>query len=77
VRWLVDECIDAALVAHLRRSNHDVVYVAEIAPAAGDVRAYLVIIARDAKRVLELLRKSGEERRREARAASGILKSGG
>lgn len=32
----------------------------------GGVRAYLVIIERDARRVLELLRKAGEGKRREA-----------
>jgi predicted nuclease of predicted toxin-antitoxin system len=36
VRWLVDECLDAALVRHLRDLGHDVVYMAEIAPAAND-----------------------------------------
>jgi len=36
VRWLADECIDAALVVRLRAGGHDVVYMAEIAPAATD-----------------------------------------
>ena len=36
MRWLADECIDAALVVHLRAAGHDVVYMAEIAPAASD-----------------------------------------
>jgi predicted nuclease of predicted toxin-antitoxin system len=36
VRWLADECIDAALVKHLRERGHDVVYMAEIARAADD-----------------------------------------
>jgi predicted nuclease of predicted toxin-antitoxin system len=36
VRWLADECIDAALVLHLRRSGHDVLYIAEIAPTVND-----------------------------------------
>jgi len=36
VRWLADECIDAALVAHLRGAGHDVAYMAEIARAADD-----------------------------------------
>ncbi|MGH6683883.1 MAG: DUF5615 family PIN-like protein [Pseudolabrys sp.] len=36
MRWLVDECIDAALVVYLRGAGHDVVYMAEIAPAASD-----------------------------------------
>jgi predicted nuclease of predicted toxin-antitoxin system len=36
VRWLVDECVDAGLVSHLRSTGHDVVYMAETAPRAGD-----------------------------------------
>jgi hypothetical protein len=32
MRWLVDECVDAALVARLRAAGHDIVYMAEIAP---------------------------------------------
>ena len=36
MRWLVDECLDAALVRHLRELGHDVVYMAETAPAASD-----------------------------------------
>jgi predicted nuclease of predicted toxin-antitoxin system len=36
VRWLADECVDASLVARLRAAGHDVVYVAEIAPATSD-----------------------------------------
>jgi len=36
VRWLADECIDAGLVAYLRRSGHDVLYMAETAPASND-----------------------------------------
>jgi predicted nuclease of predicted toxin-antitoxin system len=34
--WLLDECVDAALVEWLRRSGYDVVYVADIAPRATD-----------------------------------------
>jgi predicted nuclease of predicted toxin-antitoxin system len=37
MRWLVDECISASLVAQLRKAGHDVVYVAEFAPATDDV----------------------------------------
>jgi predicted nuclease of predicted toxin-antitoxin system len=37
VRWLADECVDAGLVSHLRAAGHDVVYMAEIAPAISDV----------------------------------------
>jgi predicted nuclease of predicted toxin-antitoxin system len=36
VRWLADECIDAGLVAHLRHSGHDILYIAELSPAAND-----------------------------------------
>ena len=36
MRWLVDECVDAGLVARLRASGHDVVYMAEVLPAASD-----------------------------------------
>ncbi len=36
MRWLVDECVDAGLVSRLRATGHDVVYMAEIAPAASD-----------------------------------------
>jgi predicted nuclease of predicted toxin-antitoxin system len=37
VRWLVDECVDAALVAWLRSAGHDIVYMAEVAAAASDL----------------------------------------
>jgi predicted nuclease of predicted toxin-antitoxin system len=37
VRWLVDECVDAELVSHLRAAGHDVVYVAEVASGVSDV----------------------------------------
>lgn len=36
MRLLVDECVDAGLVSHLRTAGHDVVYMAEVAPAAND-----------------------------------------
>jgi predicted nuclease of predicted toxin-antitoxin system len=37
VRWLIDECVDAALVALLRESGHDAVYMSDVAPRATDV----------------------------------------
>lgn len=37
MRWLVDECVDAALIASLRASEHDVVFVGNIEPAADDL----------------------------------------
>lgn len=36
MRWLADECIDAALVGRLRGVGHDVLYMAEIASGAAD-----------------------------------------
>jgi predicted nuclease of predicted toxin-antitoxin system len=39
VRWLADECVDAALVAHLRAAGHDVVYVAERTSGMTDAEA--------------------------------------
>ena len=36
MRWLADECVDAGLVARLRVAGHDVLYMAEIAPAESD-----------------------------------------
>jgi predicted nuclease of predicted toxin-antitoxin system len=39
VRWLADECVDAALVARLRDAGHDVSYIAEIASGVTDTEA--------------------------------------
>jgi predicted nuclease of predicted toxin-antitoxin system len=41
VRWLVDECIDAGLVSHLRAAGHDVHYMAEIDPSVSDTIAMM------------------------------------
>jgi predicted nuclease of predicted toxin-antitoxin system len=38
MRWLVDECVDAALVELLRQAGHDVVAVSYIAPRATDLQ---------------------------------------
>jgi predicted nuclease of predicted toxin-antitoxin system len=36
VRWLLDECVDAALVTQLRELGHDVAYMSDVAPRATD-----------------------------------------
>ncbi|MEQ1863439.1 MAG: DUF5615 family PIN-like protein [Micropepsaceae bacterium] len=36
MRWLIDECADAALARLLRRLGHDVVYMSEVDPRAKD-----------------------------------------
>jgi predicted nuclease of predicted toxin-antitoxin system len=50
VRWLADECVDASLVTWLRSAGHDVVYMAEVAPAASDAE-----VARRAEQESRLL----------------------
>ena len=50
MRWLADECIDVGLVAHLRNSGHDVLYMAELAPATSD--ADVLARAHDEGRIL-------------------------
>jgi predicted nuclease of predicted toxin-antitoxin system len=37
MRWLLDECVDAALARQLRQLGHDVVYIAEVTPQVSDV----------------------------------------
>ncbi len=39
MRWLADECVDAALVTHLRGAGHDASYIAEIASGVTDTEA--------------------------------------
>jgi predicted nuclease of predicted toxin-antitoxin system len=41
VRWLIDECVDAALAAILRQSGYDVVYMSDVAPRATDVEVMI------------------------------------
>jgi predicted nuclease of predicted toxin-antitoxin system len=36
MRWLCDECVDRAIVNHLRRADYDVVFVVESARGAAD-----------------------------------------
>jgi predicted nuclease of predicted toxin-antitoxin system len=36
VRWLIDECVDADLVALLQKSGHEVVYMSDVEPRAPD-----------------------------------------
>jgi len=36
VRWLIDECVDAALAACLKGAGHDIIYMAEVAPRTAD-----------------------------------------
>ncbi len=47
MRWLADECVDAGLVSQLRVAGHDVVYVAEVAPATSDADVMMRAQAED------------------------------
>jgi predicted nuclease of predicted toxin-antitoxin system len=49
MRWLADECVDAALVLTLRGANHDVLYVAEIASGMTDTET--LELARNERRL--------------------------
>jgi predicted nuclease of predicted toxin-antitoxin system len=50
VRWLADECVAAPLVASLRGTGHDVLYVAEAAAGLSD--ADVIALALREKRLL-------------------------
>ena len=72
MRWLADECVDAALVSRLRAAGHDVVYMAEVAPAASD--AEVMTRARIEGRVLLTEDKDfGELAFRHGRAITGVV----
>jgi predicted nuclease of predicted toxin-antitoxin system len=49
MRWLADECVDAALVASLRGATQDVSYIAEIASGLTDTEA--LQLSRDEQRL--------------------------
>ncbi len=72
MRWLVDECVDAALVELLRRSGHDVVYVIEIAPRATDLDV-MSRAAQDQRLLLTEDKDFGDLVFRHARPVAGIV----
>jgi predicted nuclease of predicted toxin-antitoxin system len=72
VRWLADECIAASLVASLRQSGHDVLYVTEYAAGLHD--ANVVDLAMREQRLLLTEDKDfGDLVFRRGRAAAGIV----
>ena len=72
MRWLVDECVDAGLVSRLRAAGYDVVYMAEVAPAASD--AEVMTRARSEGRVLLTEDKDfGELAFRRGRTITGVV----
>lgn len=50
MRWLADECVDAALIGRLRQAGHDVIYIAEIDPGVTDRQ--LIVRANQERRLL-------------------------
>jgi len=72
VRWLADECVDAALVSRLRGAGHDVFDVVEIASGATD--AEVLLRAQDDGRLLLTEDKDfGELVFRSGMAAPGVV----
>jgi len=69
VRWLADECVAASLVAFLRISGHDVLYVAEAAAGMND--ADVMALAWREKRLLLTEDKDFGEKAREGGTAKG------
>ena len=72
MRWLVDECVDAALVALLRESGHDAVYVSDVAPRATDVEV-MIRADRDSRLLLTEDKDFGDLVFRQARPVPGIV----
>jgi predicted nuclease of predicted toxin-antitoxin system len=72
VRWLTDECVDAPLVAAMRRAGHNVLYIAE--SDAGSIDAEIIHLAHNEGRLLLTEdRDFGELAFRWGRASSGIV----
>jgi predicted nuclease of predicted toxin-antitoxin system len=72
VRWLLDECVDAELVAILHRSGHDVVYIADVEPRAPD-REVMNLACREERLLLTEDKDFGDLVFREARPVPGIV----
>ena len=72
MRWLVDECDDAALVGLLRQSGHEALYVSEISPRATDI-AVMNLAERDHRLLLTEDKDFGDLVFRQARPVPGIV----
>jgi predicted nuclease of predicted toxin-antitoxin system len=72
VRWLLDECVDAELVGILRRSGHDVVYIAHVEPRAPDAEV-MDRACREQRLLLTEDKDFGDLVFREARPVPGIV----
>jgi predicted nuclease of predicted toxin-antitoxin system len=72
VKLIADEGVDAAIVARLRSSGHDVSYVAELAPGITD-EAVLELANGDKRVLLTTDKDFGELVFRQRRVAFGVL----
>ena len=72
MRWLVDECVDAALVDLLRQSGHEALYVSEISPRATDIDV-MNRAERDHRLLLTEDKDFGDLVFRQARPVPGIV----
>ena len=72
MRWLVDECVDAALVELLRQAGHNVTAVAEIAPRAIDSQVMSLAEA-EGRLLLTEDKDFGDLAFRQARRVPGIV----
>jgi predicted nuclease of predicted toxin-antitoxin system len=72
VRWLLDECVDAELVAILRRYGHEVVYMSDVEPRAPDTEV-MDRACREQRLLLTEDKDFGDLVFREARPVPGIV----
>lgn len=72
MRWLIDECVDAAVAAELRHSGHDVLELADLAPAATDDKV-IELATNESRLLLTEDKDFGELLFRRARHIPGIV----
>ena len=72
MRWLLDECVDLALVELLRQAGHDVTYVSDIAPRASDMEV-MTRAESEARLLLTEDKDFGDLVFRQARPVPGIV----
>jgi predicted nuclease of predicted toxin-antitoxin system len=72
VLWLADECVDASLVAQLRRTGEDVAYVAEFSSGLSDAEA-IALAQRERRLLLTEDKDFGDLVFRQGRPVPGVL----
>ena len=72
MRWLADECVAAPLVALLRGSGHDVLYVAEAAAGLRDVEV-VALAMRENRLLLTADKDFGDLVFRRGRSVPGVV----